>query len=535
MTTLTYPNSKLVFLDENGNTGTTILPESITTPSISVSSITDSNGSTGASGYVLSCTGDGIQWITSGGTPLSGDLDMNNYSINNTDSINCTNLNVTSVTSETTFANQISFSTPPICSNGPTSANHLVRKDYVDNKQIPGIYNLYLNWSQTITIGLTGYTLLSTSMSNYTRPSPLSYIVGSNTTTTTAAGIFISDNINVTQIPPSLFNLNLYTNNTTANTSVVYFFNLKLFRNGTITLLGTSSTSSTISNNTTGYPLLYTMSLAMSTSTTTLITDKIIIDIFATNRTGTSATLNNYFENKWYSYLEIVSNNGSPFQLPNWVETATNNINMNGYNITAYRQLNITCPNKIVNLGNQASSVNIEGTGINSFINLGSTGAGRPGGTGGIFLGAPLSIMYTTNSTGIGSFNRYNNFLPTVFPSGVISVVTRSIIITPGVWYCCVLLGLNATTTGTISRNTITIYKDNARGTSNYVFSSSLTNAITIPVSSGGYVLTCSGVINTQISSTILIDHTIERTTTTAPALTSTVGAPYPIVFARIG
>ena len=517
MTTITYPNSKFVFTDENGNTGTTILPESITTPSITVSSFVDSTGSTGATGYVLSSTGDGIAWVpSSGGTLLTGNLNMNNYSINNTDSINCTNLNVTNVNSVTTFANQISFSTPPTCSIGPTSANHLVIKDYVDTKSTPGIYHLFLNWSQSITIGNTGYTLLSPTMSTYTRPSVLSLGVAGNTTTVTPLVSFLSGNLNANYIPSSIFNLNIFSVNTVANTIVVYFFILKLYSNGVFTTLGTSSTSSTILNNTTGYPVLYTMSLTVPFKTI-LPSDAILLELHATNKSATSATLGNYFENKWYSYLEIESNTGIPFRISNWHDTATNDINMNGYDITSYRALIVSSPNKILNLGNQASSVNIEDTGVNSFVIIGSTGAGLPGGTGGIFLGRPLTLVNkTTDTTALGavilatsSFTTFVNFA-----LSTTATVTQSFVLPVGVWIGYAVAGLNITSSGTINRVTLTVYKDNARLINNYVCSVSVTNPVSVTALGYTYYLHCSGIIATTVSSTILIDHVIVRTGT---------------------
>ena len=63
MTTITYPNSKLVFLNASGNTGTIISPESITTPSITTSGFSVFNG-TGSTGTILSTTGSSLSWIS---------------------------------------------------------------------------------------------------------------------------------------------------------------------------------------------------------------------------------------------------------------------------------------------------------------------------------------------------------------------------------------------------------------------------------------------------------------------------------------
>jgi hypothetical protein len=537
MTTLTYPNSKLVFLDENGNTGTTILPESITTPSITLSSITDSNGSTGASGYVLSSTGNGIVWISPPINNNNSDLDMNNYSINNAGIINCTNVNVINVTSETTFANQISFSTPPICLTAPTMLNHLTTKEYTDNKLASsGVYNLYLNRTETVTvpltIGSTGYSVLSNSISSKSTQTMITTSATFNKTVPIVS--FISNILNTTQIPSSLFNLNIYGNNITGNHNVCYEFNVKLYRGGVIIPLG-SSKSSIILNHASGYPRLYTMSVSIPTSQPTNLTDRIVIELYATNTsTTTTCTLHTYFEYTWYSYLQIQSNTMNPFKISKWVETATSDLTMNGYNITSTTAMTISSPNKTLSLGNNSSVINIEKN-IDSNIYIG----GITGST--IYLGQPLTLNYvnignsTTTLNALGKI-RVISFTSTRFPNTSTTsetTSTSSIITIPGVWFFTIGMAINVITRdGTLYEHSLTIYK-NSKITNNYICGRNLISPVSLSKFGQVSIITCRGIITTTTSTTIICAQKIKRSSTLSTLDPINIGSQTALI--RIG
>jgi hypothetical protein len=509
MTTITYPNSKFVFTDASGNTGTTILPESITTPSITVSSIVDSTGSTGASGYVLSSTGDGIAWIPQSGGfgNITSDLNMNNYNINNIDTINSTNLNSTNIYGNATFSNQISFSSSPFCSVGPTGSSHLANKLYVDSILSSGNYNLFLNRSQTVTVGTTGFSLMSSTISPTITATPISTIVPANSTRSVIS--FISNELNITELRTSLINLNIYGNNITGVHSIYYTFNVKLYSGGTMTTLGSTGQSSTILNNATTYPLMYTMSITIPTIST-LATDMIILELNAINKsTTTSVTLNTYFENNWYSYLQIQSNSMNPLQFSPWINTATSDLNMNGYNITSTGDLTISCPTKILTLGNQ-SSINLGSSG--GSINLGNQNST-------INLLKPLTINDTNTSVNNSTTWRstisigFDNAVE--FPTtGILPTITRQLTVSRGVWFICVHAGINISRSGPTADSRLEIYKTTTQSTTTTIGSQS-TGGFHTPTTQE--IISCCGIFSVSAATEIIIiKHYIRRQMTTA-------------------
>ena len=69
-----------------------------------------------------------------------------------------------------------------------------------------------------------------------------------------------------------------------------------------------------------------------------------------------------YFENKFYSYAQIQSNTTFSFKTSNtiYVNSASSDLSMNSFNIGSTGNLDISCPSKILSLGNKASTINIE-------------------------------------------------------------------------------------------------------------------------------------------------------------------------------
>jgi hypothetical protein len=530
MTTLTYPNTYFTFIDGiTGSTGTTITATSITTPSLIVNNIIDSNGSTGASGNVLSYTANGIVWTNAtSSSGITGNINMNAYNINNAGTIECTNLNATTINA-TTFSNQIAFTSAPTCSIEPTAANHIANKNYVDSSTSNRVYNLYLNQSQLITVplvsGSTGYSKLSDLVRSNVQASPLSRTITAGTT----GGIlsFISDPINITEIPACILNVNIYGNNTTAGTlNICYTCNVRLYSGVTITTLGTSQ-SSRILNNTTGFPLLYSMSVSVQ-SRSTLLADRFIIELFASNRSVSSVTLHTYFENNFYSYAQIQSNRIIPFTNNYIFNSLTSNLNMNGFNINSTENLSISCPNKILSLGNSSSIINIENQ-TSGNIYIGSTNKT-------INIGKPFNIDYfsNTNTAALGyTFSPVFTRSPTtgIYPATLTSSVTATTSIPIGTWMFSLswVIDFSNTAAGvTINNFIIKLYKDGTASGSNYLWGRQIrkSNAVT----TGSNIRThCTGIVRGP--TTLLFVTNLNRTVTRLAGICNFNN----VLFTRIG
>ena len=367
MKSITYPNTNIAII--SGNSGSTISSTSITTPKLITNSLTIYNGN-GITGNILSKNDNGLNWIVSPNN-TSSNLNMDNNNI--TDTLNITSSNViTSNISTATFSNQTIFSTAPI-SILPTLSSQLVTKKYVDDIS-NDICNLYLNYSQTEIVplqGNTGYFKLSNTPSGITGQG----ITGTTVRTTpTLISSFITDPINITNIPASLWVLNLYTGITSTSYEFTMYFELYQYSNGEISIIGTSANSGDINTTPNNYPDLYKMSLPITSARTTYLTDRLIIRLYFISTRPTSTTYSIYFENNNYSYLQIIANNNQS-QI---VSGYGNNLNMNSYNITSTNNMSIysTSPFPIT-IGNSSSVINIgTDTSITTNINLGYSGAG---------------------------------------------------------------------------------------------------------------------------------------------------------------
>jgi len=469
MTSFTYPNSKLMFTHENGNTGTTILPESITTPSISLSSITDSTGSTGSSGYVLSSTGDGIAWITPpSGSNVTTDLDMNNNDIN-VNTVTTTDLSANTITSATTFTNQVTFNTQPTCSVLPTESNHLATKEYADTFTTSTAnypYNLYLNLSQPRTIvgstsysgfvgttGITGYTLSNTLTTPIGSTGPQIDFTVPLTNTNYLLATFISDPINITSIPDSLWQLKLYSGSIVTTGTFSYTFTLELYRenNTYITLTNISSSTgedmnSAIPNTN---PYMYTINLKLLDNIT-LPTDRIVLQIYY-KCTSSIATLNSvYFENNYYSHLNILLNDISCGNLDNITNLITNTISSDN-------DISINVPNGTLTIGSTASTINISGSTGNIYLFSEKK-------NGLININKPFVPLYTIlpSAGQIGEFISIPAPTSQLFPVGLTDQISSTVQIASytlpykGTYFTSATVDVNCTTAiGTL--NTITL------------------------------------------------------------------------------
>jgi hypothetical protein len=455
MKSITYPNTSIYI--SSGTTGSIITSTSITTPSINTTMIVPTTGS-GSTNNVLISTGNGITWdVPSGSNITNSTLDMNTKNINNANTINCTNINVRNITSNTTFVNQTEFTSAPI-SIDPTNSSHLSTKQYVDSKLLDSgnvIYNLYLNKSQSETVptgGNTGYFKLSSILTGATDQTISGVTITGGTEI--LAGSFITDPVNITNIPVSLFILNLYVGIFNSDAIFNLFFSLFKYSNGTVTSIGTSTKSAgsgDVNTKPNTYPDLYTMTLSISSPITLLAQDRLILRLYYISTIGTGTNYTIYFEKNYCSYLSIVVNNN-----PTKVKTngfAISNLNMNNYNITSNNNLSIGCTGKTFSLGdNSISTINI-GTNTTTNINLISNN--------GYNLNCPLTISYTN----IPSTNQIGQIVTFTRPTGISNFVNNTELpiqyILPyyGKWLINVNVGIFTISPGTLTN--VTLYISN--------------------------------------------------------------------------
>ena len=81
---------------------------------------------------------------------------------------------------------------------------------------------------------------------------------------------------------------------------------------GTVTTLLTSPYSADINATPNNMPTAYNIKLALSSSQSLVLTDRLVIEIWA-NRTGsgTNITLRTFFQNNYYSFTQTTLNSGT--------------------------------------------------------------------------------------------------------------------------------------------------------------------------------------------------------------------------------
>jgi len=521
-----YKNNQLLFI--NGSTGTSIVYNSVNSPSISTNQIVASNG-TGSANTILSTTGSSLSWIS----PSTVDNNIqSNININTltATTINCTNMNATSISNLNTFANQVTFNNPPTSGNTGISTQ-LITKQYVDNKKISnrtnGIYNLYLNKSQTfIPVGVTAYFTLSNTVSSAITQGITGQTVQN---VNTLIGTFMTDNtVGITSIPISLWNLNIYAGIPDTGGTFYMFFQLYKYNtiNNTFTIIGTSSNSSDVNATPSVYPDLYTMSYAVTTVQSVLSTDKIAIRLYYNTSYATSVLYKTYFENNNYSYLQIIVNNN---QLIQKFGTATSTLDMSTFNITSSDNLNISCPSNILTVGNSSSTINIgTDTTIPSTINLSSS-------NGTLNFDKTLTLNYgtTMGNNQLGQIITYTNTTRTSKSFTTNSPVTESYFLPyKGIWFVSANAGIYSSAGSTITYILLSI-KNNTTNT--IVGSCEQTGSQNITY---GYnnILNCSGIITaTQNNTRIDIIQTIKFPAGSVTYKTfNSVSDTYNIQFVRI-
>jgi hypothetical protein len=496
MTTITYPNSKFVFTDENGNTGTTILPESITTPSITVSSIADSNGSTGASGYVLSSTGDGFKWITPfvGVAPTGTNLNMNNNNITNVNTITTTELSSNTITSNTIIDNQVSFTNNLPFSIYPTNSNNLATKEYADT--------LLSSTSKINKVTL----FFNTSNKHYLYPTANNYLASLEkintdaslnivTSFTSSVGItanFYSLPLGVTTLPICVFKFKLYVGllNSQSNVRVGAGIVLRNESKTSILTLATGSGTSTIYGSTT-FPQEYVLYIVVKSPIVILPSYFLEFSFTVYTPTAPSNSITIYTEDKFYSHVDMMSNS----DLSNmFLSSPDKDLNMSGYNITSNETININIPNTNTLSLAPTSNINIGG-GNTTQLNLATLNN--------INIASPLipNNIIAFNAVGmIGHIIEFTTTATSFTSSG--SIISSTLLVPyAGVWgvSCCV--AINTITSGTITNNYV--YIQNTTTTSIVGIARNVINT-TSNVGIGN-ILNFSGTLITTTTSNIII------------------------------
>jgi hypothetical protein len=223
------------------------------------------------------------------------------------------------------FTEQVSFTLPPH-SAPPLLGNDLATKGYVDSLvgQYSGGLNLFLNYSQPVTVGGINYFSLSKQVSSASQQSIVTPTNGGEHLLVS----FISNELNILEIPAGLFDLFLYGAVSSPNQIVYYHFHLKKYSAGVITSISVSGNSKDINATPSNNPEVYLMNTTISTVVPMLLTDRIIIEIYYNKTAGTSVDLTTYFESAYYSFVQSTLNAGTTLLTSdnNW--TGNNNFEL---------------------------------------------------------------------------------------------------------------------------------------------------------------------------------------------------------------
>ena len=517
MINITYPNTQLTFTTGiTGSTGTTISSNSISTNTVNLNSLILSNGR-GQTGNILSTNGTDLVWVTpsigvtgiTGITGITSNLNMQSNNITNANTINCTTLNSTNIIGPSTITNPVTFANPPI-SITSTNLSTLATKSYVDNVSLNNIYNLYLNKSSTILLSGTTYYALSN-----TPTTTISQILQTQTSTAgfpgASIGSFISEPIGITQLPTSLWCLNIWGTISSLTDATNYYAEFSLYNNDTtitITPIGTSTNSANhIALTSTNIPYKYTVNFTLSSSRTTNTTDRILIELFLyKSSVTTTQTVTTYFENPYYSYSQIQISNPISSLPSIWSGIVNSDLNMNNFNITSTGDMSISCPNKILSFDNLGTTGIFIGTNtsVPTVINLLS-----PGSTGSIIISKPILPSYTTTPTTgkIGEIIDVPLLTTPALPSTGEGVEVASYLLKPGVWIVSATSGfINTIINGTI-RN-ITIYIKNGDTFICQHQTNAQSNSNVGPGTT--HQLSCNGIIGITTESTIKLYQAIK-------------------------
>jgi microcystin-dependent protein len=241
---------------------------------------------------------------------------------NNTSVTNLSISNSLTINNTLNVSEQATFNTPPHIPD-PRFGNDAASKGYVDSLvgQYSGGYNLFFNYSETVD---ANYKSLSQTLINTTEQKI-------DTTFSTSGDLliakFITSTIGITEIPIGIWDTLIYGAVDKTNDTIYYFFKLsKMILNGTVIPLYTSGYSSDINATPNNMPTAYNIKLPITTPESFLITDKIIIELWA-NRTGHghNIMLTTYFQHNYYSFTQTTLNAGTTLLSSNNTWTGTNN------------------------------------------------------------------------------------------------------------------------------------------------------------------------------------------------------------------
>ena len=352
---------------------------------------------------------------------FSNDLDNAIIEYNSTNlDINSTNINLNG---------QTLFNNPPL-STIPNINNNLATKNYIDNliNQYNGGLNLYLKYPETITLNSIIYNKLLNTELEIVQQSQSIITDGLDQLFCS----FITDELNIKEIPIGKWNLTLNAN-VSDNGIINYYFYIKKYSNGIITNIAISDYSQNINDITPDIGAYYT-SAFINTPITTLLTDRIIIEIYYNKYSENSINLTTYYGNS-YSFIQTNINVGINLlnKNNNWIGSnnfttllnANNGIqtnyiqpitNTSDYNLLTNLTGNLNIgtsiiSNKTLTIGNSSSITNINGLGTiyaNKFDVVGnstSVSLYATTKTGDIYIGSSLSSgnLYLCNGSNFNS------------------------------------------------------------------------------------------------------------------------------------
>jgi len=275
--------------------------------------------------------------LNSGNSALSQSIELTNgtsaSTLNNTTLNFSDNAGSSDLTYSSNILNingQVEFNTPPH-SVTPILGNDITTKDYVDSLvgQYSGGFNLFLNYSQSVVVNSISYKSFSPTVSSASNQIVSTITDGTNQ----LIASFISDPINILEIPTGLWNMALNGGVSSAGGVLNYFFKIRRNRAGVISDLITSGNSPDINATPSSNPDTYHMNATISTAIPLLLTDRIIIEIYCIKTSGASVTLNTYFEGDYYSYIQTTLNAGTTLlsSSNNWTGSNifNNNVRLN--------------------------------------------------------------------------------------------------------------------------------------------------------------------------------------------------------------
>lgn len=481
----------------NGSTGPTISNTSINTLSLNVTSITDASGSSGASGYILSSTENGIKWITPFVSTATSNLNMNNNNITNTNTITTNTLNTTNITGNTgtvTFSNQVNFKMAPSTNSQiPALSNELASKYYVDSlasvsATSPSIFYLY----PIPSITLAGSDYLSPRL---IITSDAAVNIDTTITAGSSSPSIISGRspvLNTTIFPSCIIQFNIYAWASTSINNAKYQFTASLTKDNLVNTisLGSSCFSPFVAySGSNVYPYYYTMTLMVENDIVCEPDHRLVINLTGYNNSASSTTLTTFFDGSFYSHIKIVSNKSFFTDMSYEYPSMVNNLTITGNKITDAPRINAT------------TSLTLGSTGCN--INIGEYDETIRLTTTTLNINSPLTPLYTNVPAlnQIGGVIRYTTFPQTTFGASPNNVSQTYTLPYAGVWICSATVGIKTLTTGTITMAYLYI---NNSTTSTF---SGQRNIIshTNPVGDGNYINVNGILVTTTTTNSIVI------------------------------